>query len=315
VAAIADAIRALCKGRGIYAADLDQRLGPHLDRLVEVPRGRGTPVRQALVAELDHLVVRLPETDQLAIRAALGLAEGTAGRDTLTRRVEWLMEQPPGLSSRTAQRRIKDAAELLAEQVHAELERRRFGTPGVVDGWRLIHLSTVLRVHEEFSEAAETRLIEATRNDLTEVRAWHDLPAGGDGTVVTPDASIVYGGQLRTIDRAEHEPIRFVVGLPQALRIGDRHTFELRLRVAAPERLRPYYIFTPECPCERFTLRVRFEGTRRPRWIRRVDAEPVRRFDPPHPGTAPLALDAVGEVTESFREPAPYVGYGIQWAF
>jgi hypothetical protein len=77
--------------------------------------------------------------------------------------------------------------------------------------------------------------------------------------------------------------------------------------------MRPHYIFTPELECHAFDLRVRFDPQRLPAWVRLVDGETVRMFDPPRPGTEQVAIDSSGEAHASFTRPALYLGYGLQW--
>ena len=75
----------------------------------------------------------------------------------------------------------------------------------------------------------------------------------------------------------------------------------------------PHYIFTPECRCDRFVLRLRFDIRNPPKWVRRVNGETVRTFDDPPPGAEYLTPDAAGELILEFGSPVAYLGYGAQW--
>lgn len=78
-------------------------------------------------------------------------------------------------------------------------------------------------------------------------------------------------------------------------------------------RAKPHYVLTATRPCEQFTLRVRFHPDRLPRWVRRVNGEPVRMIDIVASGPEPLAVDAAGEIYTEFDQPMMYLAHGAQW--
>ncbi len=304
-------IRALRKGRGLQARDLDQRVGVHLRELA-AGGGDLPDLRHALADQIGSHAARLPDDLRTAVLASLGLSAETRQLPHFGDRVGWLAEQS-ARSYRTALRRVDIAEQLLAEEITHELCRRRGRTAAAPNGWYLDELSTVLRLDTLSPEAHERRRLVATQAGLSEVMAWLDVPRnpGQPGTGLA--AEVLYGGRLLRREAPSHSRIQFVIQLPAPLDIGESHDYELILRVPPGEHMRPHYIFTPECQCNSFDLRVRFGPERAPAWIRRVEAETVRMFDDVQPGSEKLVLNAAGEAHVQFRRLITYLGYGLQW--
>jgi hypothetical protein len=320
--AIQREIRALRKGRGVHAADLDRRVGQHLRQLVDDgPSTDAAACRRQLIDQLNRCVRRLPGDVQMAITASLGLHSETA-QPHLKDRVARLSAQI-ARQERTAFRRIKEAEQLLAEEIAAELQRRKGRVQLALDGWHLKEFRVLLRLDTSTPEAHEHRMVAATRDGLDEIVAWLDYPR--EAAEPEPDlrGEVLYGGRL---DRKEHpsrQRFQFVVRLPRVVNAGEIHEYGLLLRVPPGQTMRPHYIFTPERPCSAFSLRVRFDPDDLPRWVRRVEGETVRAFDDlgnrrngveiDRPDPDLLVPDSSGEVAVEFTDPALYLGYGVQW--
>jgi hypothetical protein len=308
-------LRRARKGRGVQAANLDQRLGLNLRALAGGQPGTmaAHDVRGALTVELNNCVSRLPRDAQTAVRASLGLA-GQTREMILKDRVSWLAEQI-NRQERTALRRIADAEILLSEEIAKELRRRRASSAMAPDGWYLERLTTLLRLDKSSPESHERRWIVATRDGLQEVMAGLDLPGADGGQRPVLDIEVLYGCQLVRRETPTPNRFQFVLQLPATLGAGETHEFGLILRVPPDQRMRPHYILTPECQCNHFELRIRFDPNRLPRWVRRVDGETVRMFDAADRAIEPLEPDAAGDVCLRFENPALYLGYGAQWKF
>jgi hypothetical protein len=310
---IAREIRALRKGRGVQAADLDSRLGPYLRELVASPEGDDRAIRrQILTAELNACAEQLAPDLRTAISASLALSPEIRPMAHLGDRVHWLAAHLDR-DYRTALRRIEAAEQLLAEHVAHELRRRRGQTSGTPVGWYLDELRTLLRLDTAVPESYENRRIVATHPNLSEVVAWLDVPSPAGGHPPGLTGEVTHGGRLVRQEHPAGGMYQFIVKLPTPLQPGDTHEYGLRLRVSEGEGMRPHYIFTPECRCNAFDLRVRFDPAQPPAWVRRVEGEPVRRFDAPLPAQDLVRLDAAGEVHMRFHSPTMYLGYGAQW--
>lgn len=303
-------IRALRKGRGLQAGDLQQRLGPLLTELANGSRACDqTLARHKLASEITTCCTNLAADLRTSIFASLGLSGETRQMAYFKDRVTWLAAH---LSHeyRTALRRIDNAEQLLSEEIARELTRRRGRTATAPDGWRLAELRTLVRLDTPTPEAHENRRIIATRPDLTEVIAWMDVPPGPGKAPGPVSVEVLYGGRLERKEQPSSSRFHFVVQLPTALQPGEEHEYGLLLRM--PESMRPHVIFSPECPCDVYDLRVRFGAGGEPAWIRRVDGETVRMLDTAEPAND-VTLDEAGEIRLRFNNPTLYLCYGLQW--
>jgi hypothetical protein len=306
---IAAEIRALRKGRALRAGDIDRRVGP---RLRELASGEVSDLRRVLGTQLGQHPRQLPDDLRTAVMASLGLSAETRHMPNFGDRVSRLAEQS-GHNYRTALRRIDAAEQLLAEEIAGELRRRGRQAAATASGWYLDEFRTVLRLDTPTPESHEYRRIVATRAGLTEVMAWLDVPRNPDQPRIDLHAEVVYGGRLVRREEPSHSRVKFFVQLPAPLQSGQMHDYELILRVPEGRQIRPYYIFTPECHCNSFDLRVRFDPARLPAWIRRVEGETVRMYEEPRSDGNQLRPDGAGEVHLRFDNPTMYLGYGLQW--
>jgi hypothetical protein len=308
---VAKEIRQLHKGRGLQAGDLDSRLGPLLGELAGTTEAAAR--RQALLAEINRCAGQLLDDYRMAIGASLALSAETIDEPLFTRRASWLADKLDR-DTRTALRRIREAEWRLAELIAAELRRRRGRIPIAPDGWYVAELRTVLRLDGDSIVSEQDRRIVSTREDLTEVMAWLDLPSDTNQPEGELRAEIRYGGRLLRKEQPSRNRFNLMAQLPKPLQPGEEHQYGLSLRMPRHMLKLPHCLMTPECQCDRFDLTVRFDPARLPDWIRRVDGETVRTFENRQPVGELLVPDAAGEVHQEFRDLALYLGYGIQWA-
>ena len=307
-------LRSIRKGRGVWAGNFDQRLGPALRELAADRASEDTDSRRhAFVAVMRGASARLPADLRTAMEASLALSAETVRMAQFKDRVSWLASKIDRLD-RTALRRIEQAERLLAEELASELRRRRGSTATAPQGWYLEELRTVLRMDTAAPESHEHRRVIATRDGLRDVMAWLDLPSSEDQPRPTLAVEVLYGGRLVRREEPSRGRFQLVLRLPRDLQAGDAHEFGLILRVPAGQPMRPHYIFTPECRCELFSLRIRFDLSRPPRWVRRVAGETVRMFDNAGAHKDLITLDDAGELSLQFVRPTLYLGYGAQWS-
>src|SRR5580700_570866 len=308
---VAKEIRQLHKGRGLQAGDLDSRLGPLLGELAGTTEAAAR--RQALLTEINRCAGQLLDDYRMAIGASLALSAETIDEPLFTRRASWLADKLDR-DTRTALRRIREAEWRLAELIAAELRRRRGRIPIAPDGWYVAELRTVLRLDGDSIVSEQDRRIVSTREDLTEVMAWLDLPSDTNQPEGELRAEIRYGGRLLRKEQPSRNRFNLMAQLPKPLQPGEEHRYGLSLRMPRHMLKLPHCLMTPECQCDRFDLTVRFDPARLPDWIRRVDGETVRTFENRQPVGELLVPDAAGEVHQEFRDLVLYLGYGIQWA-
>jgi hypothetical protein len=311
---IAAELRALRKGRGIYAPDLRQRIGPNLRELLRDPASDVADLRRTLASELSGQVAKLPDDLRAIMTASLALSAQTRQMTWFGERVSWLAERS-GHNERTVLRRIDAAERLLAEEIVGELRRRRGRPVAAPDGWYLDEFRAVLSLDNQASEAFERRRIVAVRDGLTEVKAWLDVPRNPGEPSVSLEAKVICGGRLVRRPAPVASRFEFFIELPAPLTVGQKHEYEMTLRIPPGEQMRPHYIFTPEYQCDLFDLTVRFDITHPPTWVRLVRGETVRMFEGGRPEGELVSLDGAGEAHARFRNPEMYLGYGLQWGF
>lgn len=309
---VAAEIRALRKGRGLQAGDLDSRLGPLMRELADGADAAAR--REALITQINRCTEQLLDDYRVAIEADLALSAETKQQPYFNQRVSWLAGRI-GRDDRTALRHIDRAEQRLAELIAIELRRRRDQTQTQVSpqGWYLAELRTVLRIDTETLESEEDRLIVSTCEDLTEVMAWYYLPRDADELGADVQAQVRYGGRLVKKEQPSRNRFTFMIRLPHPLQPGQQHQYGLMLRMPLHMLRSPHYLVTPEYKFNKFDLRIRFDPSRPPTWIRRVDGETVRTFEVPQPTGDLLVPDMAGEVHQEFHDLALYLGYGIQW--
>jgi hypothetical protein len=239
--ALVDDLKALRKGRGLFAGNVADRVGGTLRDLCGVTEEDGpAEIRTRVAHRVARLAADLPDDLRVAVLAAFGML--SAARHPLYQdRVAWVAERI-NREPRTARRRIDDGIHQLAQLAGTPL---RAGTPSR-SGW-----------HTE-----ETRVIAMLDRRAPEVLEHHRVVAGRDVTElpVPPGYEVAYGGTLRS----------GVLRLPAPLGPGETHEFALRTRLPVlPRRL----VHVPGRRCDFLELRVRFDRDRLPRHVSRLPGD------------------------------------------
>ena len=341
--AIAAEIQALRRGRGLRG-DVTGRIGPLLLELAAAGQAPGSPgtaaghgapgghetregrgaagsdaaqVRRRLAAVLAELSLRLPEDLRKAILAALALHEETREMRTYELRREWVARQVERVA-RTAERRIDEAQDLLAQEVAAELAQRRGRRAALPDAgqWYIERFSAVFMLDGETPEALEHRVIVSAVDGLTDLTVAVDVPVDAGRPRLPLELEMIEGGELVLVEEKARTRTRYVIRLPRPLREGESHAYAMKIRVLPGGPMRDYYVFRPERRCDSFDLRVRFDRRRVPAWVRRVDGEDVHAYNTydgvPADGER-VTVDHTGEASASFSGLLPHYGFGLQW--
>jgi hypothetical protein len=271
LAGIAAEIQALRKNRA-FSGDVSGKLGP--------------------------VLLELTEEMRTAILAALALHADTREMTTYSQRKRWLADTKLDRGDRTAERRIEEAQRLLAQEIAAELERRRGQSDAADDGWYIDHFSAVFMLDGDAPEAIEQRRIVSTRHGLTELTIVLDTPRESGQRRLGLKADVTHGGQLIRAEELSRNRTRYTIGLPSPLNADETHEYEMHIRVEPDEPMRDYYVFRPERRCDSFDLRVRFDRRHPPAWVRRVAGEDVHVYYPYEgfPASAErVSVDMTGE--------------------
>jgi hypothetical protein len=332
LAAIAAEIQALRRGRGLRG-DVAGRIGPLLRELAVGRRAEGgapaggvpaaqddtAQLRRMLGGRLEVLAGRLPQDLRTAILAALALHPATVNMRTYELRKDWVARQVERVA-RTAERRIDEAQDLLAQEIAGELarERGRPAHPAELEAWHIVSFSAVYLLDGEVPEAIERRVIVSAVDGLAELALALDVPVDPGQPRPPLQLQMIKGGELVRVEELARTRTRYLIRLPHPLRAGEVHEYEMRVQGQPGNPLRDFYVVRPERRCDAFDLRVRFDRRRPPGWVRRVAGEDVHSYNSfeglPAAGEL-VAVDATGEASESFSGLRPHYGYGLQWAW
>ncbi|WP_236794604.1 hypothetical protein [Amycolatopsis sp. GM8] len=307
IEALVSELKKVRKGLGIQAKALPDTAGPPLRRVAGVldtdPPGT---VREKLVRTLGDLITRLPEGNHAIAQAVLGFG-ATAGK-LYTHRLEELGREADR-DMRTMQRRADEVVYLLAELAATSAP----APPRPESPWHTTALDVDLIPDGAGAEVFEKREIVSHVPDLAEIEHGISLGRvlGRPGPVDLKDVGIevLRGGEVHSARILSSSRVGFQLRPPRVLGVGDRHEFFFRINVP---KISPFYCCTPEFPCERFRLNVRFDRIPPPLRIWRIDGEFSKDAEDPLPVRKPLSLDGF-EVGADFENLQPARSYGIGW--
>lgn len=274
-------LKALRKGRGLYANNVGERVGRALRDLCGLAESDGpVEIRAKVSQRLLRLAGELPADLGRAVLVAFALLPD-AQHSLYQDRVAWLARKI-GRDPRTARRRIDESITELAQLACTPVRVR--GTEPAAVGWHTESTHLVLMLDRVPPEAIEYHRIVAAQDNLTEIELA--VAAGRE-------VSVVYGGTLRS----------GVLTLPHTLNVGQAHEFALRSRLPiSPRQL----VHIPRRRCDFLELRVRFDRNRLPSSVSRVRGRPPRTD-----GQVPV--DQAGEIRLTFGDLARGGGYGVRW--
>jgi hypothetical protein len=261
----------LRRGRGLNAANLGSRIGPCLRRACAVKDTDGpAAIRRKVVLRLTALCEDLPDDLATAACVALALHDEGCG-EFLDRRIMWLaahFDRDP----RTARRRVDTAFRLLGERLDDEHNRQVPVDADATDGCYVESLRAVLRMDLDPPQLVEERRIVACVDDLKEITVDMRAPTGvtlGDDLI---EATMVHGGDIVEAQPMGNGQTRFVIRLPEALRLGQRHEYGIRFTSYPRSWTNPYDLLGPMHRCEHFAVRVCF-GDARPDLVWQLEPE------------------------------------------
>ncbi|MFC4080113.1 hypothetical protein [Amycolatopsis samaneae] len=307
---VVEELKLVRKGRGVFADDLGDRVGPALRALCGIADGEDVAeIRRKLSTWLRGPIAQLPTDLRITLLAAYGL-HSQAQRQFLRDRVLWVAEELER-DERTINRRIKEGTQRVAELAVQSEPAVEPPSPG--RGWHTEWLGTTLALDQPVPEVVETRRIVADVDGVSDIDLAFTLttPDPRGPAVEEPDlrAHVFRGARLVRREMESSDRAKLSLRLPAPLRRGDRH--EITLRFLAVFRF-PHYVCVPRHPIESFELHVRFARPM-PEEIVRLDR--VFQNDALNRSVRGTALepDDAGEVHLRFRQLTPGFAYGVRW--
>jgi hypothetical protein len=305
-------LKALRKGLGIQAANLPEHVGGRLRQVCGVQDGDspGT-VRERVSETVRCLIMRIPESQREVARLVFGF--GTPAGQRYTDRL-MLLGDDADRNVRTMQRRADDVVYLMAETAYAA--PGRLTQAGRKDPWHTSALAVRLTFGEAGAEVFETRRIISHVDGLEEIEHSVSLarplqPGQPLPTLEGLGIDVVAGGEKHSVRMISSTRVAFRLRPPHPLGEGEQHEFFFRIKV--DEFPSPFYCCTPEYPCESFDLNVRFERSRPPARVWRIDGEFSKDAEDPMAPRKPLWPDNAGEVHTNFHDLEPARSYGLGW--
>ncbi|GGS46535.1 hypothetical protein [Actinokineospora fastidiosa] len=293
-------LKALRKGRGLFAGRIYDRVGPALRATCEITDCDGPAViRRKLADRLGELIARLP-ADLGQVSLAAFAIESDARFPLYQDRVHWAavrLDRDP----RTVRRRVDEAINQLAE-LAADAPVRR------ACGWRTTELRVAVALDREQPEVLVQRRVVADEDGVRELGITAPIQVTGP----RPDIRVFYGGTLVRQDLAA-DGCAFALALPTSLAKGASHDIAVRFRLPDERALRPHLVCVPPHPCELFDLRVRFGSDRVPPRVWPLSG--AYGVDGGEQGCQDrqLPVDRAGEVHLRFRQLVPGLAYGARW--
>jgi hypothetical protein len=183
------------------------------------------------------------------------------------------------------------------------------------DGWFTQTISVLVRRDASPVEIIERRTITATEDGLRELVTFVSLPRHPADLDCAREleSELLYGGLLRLRQQPYDSHFRHVIELPRTLARGEQHEYGIRLRVPPGQLMVPHYVHVPFRRSDHLDLRVRFDQRQLPAAVWRLsDAPPAVIYGDDPPATL-LVPDRCGEVSVSFHQMRPGLGYGVGW--
>ncbi len=308
-------LKQLRKGRGVYAPQIENLVGPGLRSVCAITDedDRAT-IRQKMVERLGALADTLPGDLGLATSAALAI-HPHARQAFLSERIQWLAGKICR-DERTARRRMDDGIVHLAEAATRQSSTVSRLPPKAGDAWYVEEFNAVLLLDRASPQAIERRRIVAEQDDLAAIQVAVSLPQDPTDPSSTWDllAEVLYGGILVAKEHPTASRFQFDLKLPRALRAGERHEYAMIFRVPERQPMRPHYVFVSPRRCDLFDLRIRFDRERLPQRVWRVSRLFHREVDEIQHAGEVVTPDAAGDLHLQFSDLAPGFGYGAQWS-
>jgi hypothetical protein len=183
------------------------------------------------------------------------------------------------------------------------------------DGWYIESFTALLRLDAEPIEALEQRRIVATADGLSQLVTSVSVPRhpGAPDQPQGLESELLYGGFSQARQQPYDGYFENVIVLPRPLRAGERHEYGLRVGIPAGQLMTPHYVHVPRRRSDHFELRIRFGDPRPPgrAWV--VRAAPPPAIYQREPTSELLTPDRFGDVSVSFSDLRPGLGYGVCW--
>lgn len=311
-AAFADELASMRRGQAARHPELPKRLGPQTRYLCRITDNDDAPsARRKLAGRIGALLTDQPRSTQRIVLAALALLR-EAEHDDLTTRMRWLAGEL-NCHERTVRRRVDEAFDNLV-RLAAERPGTRDDT-AAADAWQLQSIRALLILDRPSAELTELRTVQIMRDGVGEIVTSFSLPRPVRTIATSHElgAKVIYGGRIRKVTRPTEEQFRYVVEFPGTYRRGDLHEYGIQFSIPPDQQMVPHYALVPLLTVRSLDLTIRFDRTRPPPAVWRLDGVPPQMVDAVDKDGDLIPLDKFGEVRLAFRRLHRGLGYGANW--
>jgi hypothetical protein len=181
--------------------------------------------------------------------------------------------------------------------------------------WFTESFTALVRADIEPVEVIERKTIVATADDIAEIATSVNVPRHPDalGRPVDLESELLYGGSLEVHQQPYDSFFSNVIVLPRPLQAGERHEYSIQLRIPPGQRMAPHFLHVPFRRSDHFELRVRFDPRRLPQTVWLLRDAPTAMIYQLEPAAQTIVPDRFGEVSASFQDMRPGLGYGVRW--
>lgn len=302
----------LRKGGGVYSARLQQRLGPNLRELLDYTPGMDEAVvRPELTRLLDTATAPLSPSMRRAALIALAVAPSLAEKN-LIERLDLIAEEIQR-NRRTAQRRVDDAATVMAGVLADQLARTRQRNTFVPPGWSVESLHSRLSFAGPRPTLVERREIVAVEPGLSSIAASLSL--------LVPPVAVTHGLEVTAIEGCTVDQVvevtprywKVTLGLPAPLPVGARHHYEVAFTAPHRDSMEPVYGFVPFRPSRRFTAEILFADADDVESIWALDGVPQTILSETEPSGPLLTIGPDHTVRCAHDNLVQGLCFGVQW--
>ncbi|WP_327635308.1 hypothetical protein OHB24_35670 [Kribbella sp. NBC_00482] len=300
----------LHRGRGVYAADVVDRLGPWLSALIfgdnEPDRALG---RGLISAHLFDAARTLQPDLEKVFLAGLGVGDDSPYLTARLEKVGIELDRGP----RTILRRLREANRAVAQV----LERRtRVGddqNPLVARGWYVDRIESHAIIGDR-PQFIGIRDIHVTQNGLTTLCESFSVPhvvGGPDGAGIEVEPT--EGCEEIEIDRYSASSWLLTMHLPRPLDTGETHRVGVSVTMPSRDFIRPYNALAPVRRTRSFRASVRFEDGAQAGHVWRYDGVPPPVIEDRQPTGHSLTPNDDHCVAADWPNIRQGLAYGIGW--
>jgi hypothetical protein len=311
IALIAKELDKLHRGRGLFAPNLVDRLGPLLSALIFGDNEPDEALGRGLISAtlFDAARTLRPDLEKVFL-VGLGVGDDSPHLTTRLKNLGIKLDRDP----RTIHRRLRDANRAVAQDLQRKSWIDDDQTPFNRKGWYVerIESHAVICDRPRFIGIRDIKVTKNGVATLCESFSVPQLPGGPDDPKI--EVEPVEGCRDLQIDRYSASAWLLTMHLPRVLEIGDTHRVGVSVTMPSRDFIRKYNALMPVRRTRSFRASVRFENSDEAVNLWRYDGVPQTVIEDGQPTARRLTLDDDNTVTADWPNVERGLAYGIGWS-